>query len=352
MMISNWKSPNASIKKIRLFSTLVLMMMMVMMLLFFASSSPVSRFVSLSKNDDGAKTFSSKKSGFVLCKDDVMAQDGCFRFRKGTLTDPWKKEREMQTMDPDDLIRNEQLVEKLREGEMSQRKPTSRDVEDMRRARDAMNAFDASERKEREEKRARLRTRVSSNNNRISGVKARVGEIREAPKPHKSVPFRAVDGFMFGQLALAVFAFRKTRAPFAATLSALAFSGTARAIFTENWRVVLFSGILGAFFGLFFLSMPIVEKLVDESVTKDLEDDGIDDDSDDDGEDDEESAAKKKKKETGVKKIATYRQNFVQKNGVFVGKYSSSRRNKTSNSDSGSSNSTSILQRVFPVWMF
>ena len=350
-MISNWKSPNASIKKIRLFITLVLtMMMMVTMLLFFASSSPNARFVSPSKNDDGAKTFSSKKSGFVLCKDDVVAQDGCFRFRKGTLTDPWKKEREMQTMDPDDLIRNEQLVEKIREGEMKQRKPTSRDVEDMRRARDAFDEFDASERKEREEKRARLRTRVSSNN-RISGVKARVGEMREAPKPHKSVPFRAVDGFMFGQLALAVFAFRKTRAPFAATLSALAFSGTARAIFTENWRVVFFSGILGAFFGLFFLSMPIVEKLVDESVAKDLEDDGIDDDSDDDGEDDEESAAKKKKKETGVKKIATYRQNFVQKNGVFVGKYSSSRRNKTSNSDSGSSNSTSTLQRVF-AWMF
>ena len=342
-MISNWKSPN---KKIRLFITLVLMMMM--MLLFFASSSPNARlFVSPSKSGDGAKT-SSKSSGFVLCKDDVMAQDGCFRFRKGTLTDPWKKEREMQTMDPDDLIRNEQLVEKLREGEMSQRKPTSRDVEDMRRARDGMNAFDASERKEREEKRARLRTRVSSNN-RISGVKARVDEMREAPKPHKSVPFRAVDGFMFGQLALAVYAFRKTRAPFAASLSALAFSGTARALFTENWRIVLFSGILGAFFGLFFLSMPIVEKLVDESVAKDLEDDGIDDDdSDDDGEDDEESAAKENK---GVHKIATYRQNFVQKNGVFVGKYSSSQRNKTSTSDSGSSNSTSTLQRVF-AWMF
>ena len=341
-MISNWKSPN---KKIRLFITLVLMMMM--MLLFFASSSPNARlFVSLSKNDDGAKTFSSKKSGFVLCKDDdVMAQDGCFRFRKGTLTDPWKKEREMQTMDPDDLIRNEQLVEKIREGEMKQRKPTSRDVGDMRRARDAFDEFDALERKEREEKRARLRTSVSKNNNRISGVKARVGEMREAPKPHKSVPLRAVDGFMFGQLALAVFAFRKTRAPFAASLSALAFSGTARAFFTENWRVVLFSGILGAFFGLFYLSMPIVEKLVDESVAKDLEDDGIDDD---DSDDDEESAAKEKK---GVKRIATYRQNFVQKNGVFVGKYSSSRRNKRSTSDSGSSNSTSTLQRVF-AWMF
>ena len=204
------------------------------------------------ENDDGAKTF-SKKSGFVLCKDDVMAQDGYFR--KGTLTDPWKKEREVQTMDPDDLIRNEQLVEKLREGEMSQRKPTSRDVEDMRRARDAMNAFDASERKEREEKRARLRTRVSSNNNRISGVKARVGEIREAPKPHKSVPFRAVDGFMFGQLALAVFAVRKTRAPFAATLSALAFSGT-REPFSPKTGELSSSRALGAFFGLFFLSMP------------------------------------------------------------------------------------------------
>ena len=344
-MISKWKSPT---KKIRLFITLVLMMMT--MLLFFASSSSNARlFVSPSKSGDGAKTSSSKSNGFVLCKDDdVMAQDGCFRFRKGTLTDPWKKEREMQTMDPDDLIRNEQLVEKIREGEMKQRKPTSRDVEDMRRARDAFDEFDASERKEREEKRARLRTRVSSNN-RISGVKARVDEMREAPKPHKSVPFRAVDGFMFGQLALAVYAFRKTRAPFAASLSALAFSGTARALFTENWRIVLFSGILGAFFGLFFLSMPIVEKLVDESVAKDLEDDGIDDDdSDDDGEDDEESAAKENK---GVHKIATYRQNFVQKNGVFVGKYSSSRRNKTSTSDSGSSNSTSTLQRVF-AWMF
>ena len=341
----NWKSPNKKIQ--RLFITLVLMMMM--MLLFFASSSPNARlFVSPSKSGDGAKTSSSKSNGFVLCKDDddVMAQDGCFRFRKGTLTDPWKKEREMQTMDPDDLIRNEQLVEKLREGEMKQRKPTSRDVEDMRRARDAFDAFDASERKEREEKRARLRTRVSSNN-RISGVKARVGGMREAPKPHKSVPFRAVDGFMFGQLALAAYAFRKTRAPFAASLSALAFSGTARA-FTENWRKVFFSGILGAFFGLFFLSMPIVEKLVDESVAKDLENDGIDDDDSDDGEDDEESAAKENK---GVHKIATYRQNFVQKNGVFVGKYSSSRRNKTSTSDSGSSNSTSTLQRVF-AWMF
>ena len=344
-MISKWKSPT---KKIRLFITLVLMMMT--MLLFFASSSLNARlFVSPSKSGDGAKTSSSKSNGFVLCKDDdVMAQDGCFRFRKGTLTDPWKKEREMQTMDPDDLIRNEQLVGKIREGEMKQRKPTSRDVEDMRRARDAFDEFDASERKEREEKRARLRTRVSSNN-RISGVKARVGEISEAPKPHKSVPFRAVDGFMFGQLALAAYAFRKTRAPFAASLSALAFSGTARALFTENWRIVLFSGILGAFFGLFFLSMPIVEKLVDESVAKDLEDDGIDDDdSDDDGENDEESAAKENK---GVHKIATYRQNFVQKNGVFVGKYSSSRRNKTSTSDSGSSNSTSTLQRVF-AWMF
>ena len=318
-MISNWKSPN---KKKPLFITLVLMMMMTMLLYFASSSSPNARFVSL-KSDDVANT-SSKKSGFVLCKDDDVMVEGCFRFRKGTLTDPWKKEREMQTMDPDVLIRNERLVEKLREGEMSQRKPTSRDVEDMRRARDALNAFDALERKEREEKRARLRTRVSKNNNRISGVKVRVGEIREAPKPHKSVPLRAVDGFMFGQLALAVFAFRKTRAPFAASLSALAFSGTARAFFTENWRIVLFSGILGAFFGLFFLSMPIVEKQVDESVTKDLEDDGIDDDSDDDGEDDEESAAKKKKKNKGVHKIATYRQNFVQKNGVFVGKYSSS----------------------------
>lgn len=349
-MISNWNFPNKKIQ--RLFITLVLMMMMMMMLLLFASSSsPSARlFVSPSKSGDGAKTSSSKSNGFVLCKDDddVMAQDGCFRFRKGTLTDPWKKEREMQTMDPDDLIRNEQLVEKIREGEMKQRKPTSRDVEDMRRARDAFDEFDASERKEREEKRARLRTRVSSNN-RISGVKARVGEMREAPKPHKSVPFRAVDGFMFGQLALAAYAFRKTRAPFAASLSALAFSGTARALFTENWRIVLFSGILGAFFGLFFLSMPIVEKLVDESVAKDLEDDGIDDDdSDDDGENDEESAAKENK---GVHKIATYRQNFVQKNGVFVGKYSSSRRNKTSTSDSGSSNSTSTLQRVF-AWMF
>ena len=318
-MISNWKSPN---KKKPLFITLVLMMMMTMLLYFASSSSPNARFVSL-KSDDVANT-SSKKSGFVLCKDDDVMVEGCFRFRKGTLTDPWKKEREMQTMDPDVLIRNERLVEKLREGEMSQRKPTSRDVEDMRRARDALNAFDALERKEREEKRARLRTRVSKNNNRISGVKVRVGEIREAPKPHKSVPLRAVDGFMFGQLALAVFAFRKTRAPFAASLSALAFSGTARAFITENWRIVLFSGILGAFFGLFFLSMPIVEKQVDESVTKDLEDDGIDDDSDDDGEDDEESAAKKKKKNKGVHKIATYRQNFVQKNGVFVGKYSSS----------------------------
>lgn len=345
-MISNWKSPN---KKKPLFITLVLMMMMTMLLYFASSSSPNARFVSL-KSDDVANT-SSKKSGFVLCKDDDVMVEGCFRFRKGTLTDPWKKEREMQTMDPDVLIRNERLVEKLREGEMSQRKPTSRDVEDMRRARDALNAFDALERKEREEKRARLRTRVSKNNNRISGVKVRVGEIREAPKPHKSVPLRAVDGFMFGQLALAVFAFRKTRAPFAASLSALAFSGTARAFFTENWRIVLFSGILGAFFGLFFLSMPIVEKLVDESVTKDLEDDGIDDDSDDDGEDDEESAAKKKKKNKGVHKIATYRQNFVQKNGVFVGKYSSSRRTKGNNSDSGSSSSTSNLQRVF-AWMF
>ena len=345
-MISNWKSPN---KKKPLFITLVLMMMMTMLLYFASSSSPNARFVSL-KSDDVANT-SSKKSGFVLCKDDDVMVEGCFRFRKGTLTDPWKKEREMQTMDPDVLIRNERLVEKLREGEMSQRKPTSRDVEDMRRERDALNAFDALERKEREEKRARLRTRVSKNNNRISGVKVRVGEIREAPKPHKSVPLRAVDGFMFGQLALAVFAFRKTRAPFAASLSALAFSGTARAFFTENWRIVLFSGILGAFFGLFFLSMPIVEKLVDESVTKDLEDDGIDDDSDDDGEDDEESAAKKKKKNKGVHKIATYRQNFVQKNGVFVGKYSSSRRAKSNNSDSGSSSSTSNLQRVF-AWMF
>jgi len=344
-MISNWKSPN---KKKPLFITLVLMMMMTMLLYFASSSSPNARFVSL-KSDDVANT-SSKKSGFVLCKDDDVMVEGCFRFRKGTLTDPWKKEREMQTMDPDVLIRNERLVEKLREGEMSQRKPTSRDVEDMRRARDALNAFDALERKEREEKRARLRTRVSKNNNRISGVKVRVGEIREAPKPHKSVPLRAVDGFMFGQLALAVFAFRKTRAPFAASLSALAFSGTARAFFTENWRIVLFSGILGAFFGLFFLSMPIVEKLVDESVAKDLEDDGIDD-SDDDGEDDEESATKKNTKNKGVHRIATYRQNFVQKNGVFVGKYGSSRRNKASNSDSGSSNSTSTLQRVF-AWMF
>ena len=146
-MISNWKSPNKKIQ--RLFITLVLMMMMMMMLLLFASSSsPSARlFVSLSKSGDGAKTSSSKSNGFVLCKDDddVMAQDGCFRFRKGTLTDPWKKEREMQTMDPDDLIRNEQLVEKIREGEMKQRKPTSRDVEDMRRARDAFDAFDASE---------------------------------------------------------------------------------------------------------------------------------------------------------------------------------------------------------------
>ena len=204
----------------------------------------------------------------MLCKEGGPVVDGCFRYKKGTLTDPMKAESEMQTMDPDVLIRNEELVEKMRGEEMASRKPISRDVEDMRGLRERLNAFDAAERKEREERKARL-TRA---NNRISGVKAKAYGIGEAPRPHKTVPFRAIDGFIFGQLALVVFAFRRTRAPLAASVAALAFSGTSRA-FTENMRVILFAGLIGAFFGLFVLSMPVVEKVVDESVTKDLDDD-------------------------------------------------------------------------------
>ena len=248
----------------------------------------------------------SLRSGLVLCKEDGgPVVDGCFRYKKGTLTDPMKAESEMQTMDPDVLIRNEELVEKMRGEEMASRKPISRDVEDMRGLRERLNAFDAAERKEREERKARL-TRA---NNRIHGVRAKAYGIGETPNPHKTVPFRAIDGFIFGQLGLAVYAFRRTRAPLAASVAALAFSGTTRA-FTENWRVTLFAGLIGAFFGLFVLSMPVVEKVVDESVTKDLDDDGVVDDDDID---------ENKAENGGV--VASYRRNFVQRNGVFVGRY-------------------------------
>jgi len=141
-------------------------------------------------------------------------------------------------------------------------------------------------------------------------LKAKAYGIGEAPRPHKTVPFRAIDGFIFGQLGLAVYAFRRTRAPLAASVAALAFSGTTRAFFTENLRVILFAGLIGAFFGLFVLSMPVVEKVVDESVTKDLDDDGVEDDDDID---------ENKAENGGV--VASYRRNFVQKNGVFVGRY-------------------------------
>ena len=262
-----------------------------------------SSFTSNGRNE--RKKAASSRSGLVLCKEGAPVVDGCFRYKKGTLTDPMKAESEMQTMDPDVLIRNEELVEKIRGEEMAARKPISRDVEDMRGLRERLNAFDASERKEREERKARL-TRA---NNRIGGLKAKAYGIGEAPRPHKTVPFRAIDGFIFGQLALAVYAFRRTRAPLAASVAALAFSGTTRA-FTENWRVTLFAGLIGAFFGLFVLSMPVVEKVVDESVTKDLDDDGVVDDDDID---------ENKAENGGV--VASYRRNFVQRNGVFVGRY-------------------------------
>ena len=257
-------------------------------------------------NERKKASASLSRSGLVLCKEDGgPVVDGCFRYKKGTLTDPMKAENEMQTMDPDVLIRNEELVEKMRGEEMASRKPISRDVEDMRGLRERLNAFDAAERKEREERKARL-TRA---NNRIHGVRAKAYGIGETPKPHKTVPFRAIDGFIFGQLGLAVYAFRRTRAPLAASVAALAFSGTTRA-FTENWRVTLFAGLIGAFFGLFVLSMPVVEKVVDESVTKDLDDDGVVDDDDID---------ENKAENGGV--VASYRRNFVQRNGVFVGRY-------------------------------
>ena len=246
-------------------------------------------------------------SGLVLCEEDSIT-DGCFHYKRGTLTDPLKRENDMRTMDPDVLMRNEELVEKLREEDANRRKPISRDVEDMRSLRQKLKSFDEAERKEREERRVRLKRK----NNRISGVDARVGSVSGVPRPRYSIPFRAVDGFIFGQLALAVYAFRKTRAPFVASLAALAFAGTARAFFTENWRIVLLSGIFGAFFGVFVLSMPIVEKVVDESVSKDLDDDDGEDEED---VEDEETGGK------GRERVASYRKNFVERNGVFVGKY-------------------------------
>ena len=187
-------------------------------------------------------------SGLVLCEEDSMP-DGCFHYKRGTLTDPLKRENDARTMDPDvAMMRNDALVEKLREEDANRRKPISRDVEDMRRLRQKLKSFDAAERKEREERRARL----TRKKNRISGfVDARVGSASGVPRPPRdSIPVRAVDGFIFGQLALAVYAFRKTRAPFVASLAALAFAGTARAFFTENWRIVVLSGIFGAFFGI------------------------------------------------------------------------------------------------------
>ena len=248
------------------------------------------------------RTPGGASSGLVLCDKD-SSPDGCFHYKRGTLTDPLKRENDARTMDPDVLIRNEALVEKLREEDANRRKPISRDVEDMRSLRQKLKSFDEAERKEREERRARL----TRKNNRISGVGARVGSASGVPRPPRdSIPVRAVDGFIFGQLALAVYAFRKTRAPFVASLAALAFAGTARAFFTENWRIVLLSGIFGAFFGVFVLSMPIVEKVVDESVSKDLDDDG----------EDEETGGNK-----GRERVASYRKNFVERNGVFVGKY-------------------------------
>ncbi len=253
------------------------------------------------------RTPGGASSGLVLCDKD-SSPDGCFHYKRGTLTDPLKRENDARTMDPDVLIRNEALVEKLREEDANRRKPISRDVEDMRSLRQKLKSFDEAERKEREERRARL----TRKNNRISGVGARVGSASGVPRPRDSIPLRAVDGFIFGQLALAVYAFRKTRAPFVASLAALAFAGTARAFFTENWRIVLLSGIFGAFFGVFVLSMPIVEKVVDESVSKDLDDDDGEDEED---VEDEETGGK------GRKRMASYRKNFVERNGVFVGKY-------------------------------
>ena len=259
-------------------------------------------------------------SGLVLCEEDSMPKDGCFHYKRGTLTDPLKRAENdfdedhpkvRRTMDPDvAMMRNDALVEKLREEDENRRKPISRDVEDMRRLRQKLKSFDAAERKEREERRARL----TRKKNRISGfVDARVGSASGVPRPPRdSIPVRAVDGFIFGQLALAVYAFRKTRAPFVASLAALAFAGTARAFFTENWRIVVLSGIFGAFFGAFVLSMPILEKVVDESVSKDLDDDGEDEH---DGEDEETGGNK------GRERVASYRKNFVERNGVFVGKY-------------------------------
>ena len=262
------------------------------------------------------RTPGGASSGLVLCDKD-SSPDGCFHYKRGTLTDPLKRAENdfdedhpkvRRTMDPDvAMMRNDALVEKLREEDENRRKPISRDVEDMRRLRQKLKSFDAAERKEREERRARL----TRKNNRISGVGARVGSASGVPRPRDSIPLRAVDGFIFGQLALAVYAFRKTRAPFVASLAALAFAGTARGFFTENWRIVLLSGIFGAFFGVFVLSMPIVEEVVDESVSKDLDDDG----EDEEDVEDEETGGK------GRERVASYRKNFVERNGVFVGKY-------------------------------
>ena len=102
-----------------------------------------------------------------------MAQDGAAFPRD--LDGPWKKEREVQTMDPDDLIRNEQG--KLRRRDVAT-KPTSRDVEDMRRYERRDERYSTLERR-REKKASEIEDESFDNNNRISGVKARVGEIRE-----------------------------------------------------------------------------------------------------------------------------------------------------------------------------
>ena len=63
-------------------------------------------------------------SGLVLCEEDSMP-DGCFHYKRGTLTDPLKRAENdfdedhpkvRRTMDPDvAMMRNDALVEKLRE---------------------------------------------------------------------------------------------------------------------------------------------------------------------------------------------------------------------------------------------
>ena len=117
-------------------------------------------------------------------------------------------------------------------------------MEDIEKFEQKLKSFDEAERRKGE-------ARLTRKNNRIMGWVPQRGSTKWV-ETARFDPAPSGGWFIFGQLALAVYvpkdesSLRVVSRPFALVHFEL---------FHENWRIVLLSGIFGAFFGVFVLSL-------------------------------------------------------------------------------------------------